>query len=162
MAARGQRPETVIIVTIGVAVILMAIAYVVYVLPIAGKGSLYEVGAIPRVLDPTVPYVLVPSYQLGGGGAPPTTTPSAHIHVEMYDYRFDPSNITVRAGTVEFMVENHGSVPHTFTISELNIDVVVPPGGSRSITVNLSPGTYRVICRFHVNQGMVAQLVVTG
>ena len=40
--------------------------------------------------------------------------------------------------------------------------MVNSPGQSQNVTINLAPGTYQFICRFHVGLGMKGTLTVTG
>src|SRR5437588_11804239 len=73
---------------------------------------------------------------------------------------FNPSTITVKEGKI-ITVTNVGSTDHTFTVVGKNIDIVNAPGASKKVTIDLKPGTYSFICRFHVNFGMKGTLVVT-
>ena len=74
---------------------------------------------------------------------------------------FTPTTFTVKKGT-SITVTNAGSASHTFTITGKGIDVVNSPGQSQSVTINLAPGTYPFICRFHVSHGMKGTLTVTS
>jgi len=58
--------------------------------------------------------------------------------------------------------DERGTASHTFTITGKGIDVVNSPGQSQNVTINLAPGTYQFICRFHVSLGMRGTLTVTG
>ena len=60
-------------------------------------------------------------------------------------WRYDPSTITVRAGTSVTWV-NQGSVPMTVTFSDRLFDSdEIAPGGSYSTTLD-TPGTFRYFC----------------
>jgi plastocyanin len=59
-------------------------------------------------------------------------------------------------------VTNVGSAAHTFTITGKGVDVVNNPGQSQKVTIDLAPGTYQFICRFHVSFGMKGTLTVSG
>ncbi len=72
---------------------------------------------------------------------------------------FSPTQLTMKQGDT-LTVKNVGSVPHTFTITDKGIDVVNDPGQSQQVTIDLPPGTYEFICRFHVSSGMKGTLVV--
>ena len=76
-------------------------------------------------------------------------------------FRFAPSTLTVKQGD-SLAVTNVGTASHTFTITGKGIDVVNSPGQSQNVTINLAPGTYQFICRFHVSLGMRGTLTVTG
>jgi plastocyanin len=83
--------------------------------------------------------------QLGAGGA----------------LLFAPADFSVKENT-QITLDNVGTVPHTFTVVGKNIDVVVSNGQSLTQKIDLSPGTYQFICRFHVSLGMKGTLTVTG
>jgi plastocyanin len=72
---------------------------------------------------------------------------------------FTPAEISVHQGD-SITVEDTDSVPHTFTVEGTSIDVTNQAGQSQTVAIDLKPGTYSVICRFHVSMGMKATLVV--
>ena len=74
-------------------------------------------------------------------------------------YTFAPSTVTVNQGQL-ITVDNVSQVPHTFTVTGHGIDVETQPGKTSQITIDLPPGTYPFICRFHVSLGMKGTLVV--
>ena len=74
---------------------------------------------------------------------------------------FSPTTLTAKMGE-SITVANVGSASHTFTITGKGIDVVNSPGQSQSVTIDLAPGTYEFICRFHVSLGMKGTLTVTS
>jgi plastocyanin len=98
----------------------------------------------------------------GGGGA---------TSVGMTEYEFDPSDATAAAGdTLE--LTNDGQIPHNYTIVD---DVSDPeageelvgsddfaPGDSGTMTVDVDPGEYGVLCTIpgHAEQGMVGSIKV--
>jgi plastocyanin len=75
-------------------------------------------------------------------------------------YTFVPSTVTVNRGQL-ITVDNVSQVPHTFTVTGHGIDVETQSGKTSQITIDLPPGTYPFICRFHVSLGMKGTLVVT-
>jgi plastocyanin len=74
---------------------------------------------------------------------------------------FSPTSLSVKQG-VTIMVSDVGTTQHTFTITGKGIDVVNNPGQTQSVAINLAPGTYQFICRFHVGFGMKGTLTVTA
>jgi plastocyanin len=72
---------------------------------------------------------------------------------------FSPTELTVKQGDT-ITVKNVSSMPHTFTITGKGIDVVDQPGQTTDVTIDLPPGTYEFICRFHVSSGMKGTLIV--
>jgi len=84
------------------------------------------------------------------------------IEVKLNDDYFDPKVITIQNGkTTKLILKNEGKKEHTFTVGPLNIDTEVQPGKEKTITVNpKKPGTYELICRYHLQEGMVGKVIV--
>jgi plastocyanin len=98
----------------------------------------------------------------GGGGDTTGDTgdgATGASSVSMVDNAFEPSSLSVSSGG-EVELTNDGESPHTFTVEGNTIDEEVEPGASSSVTIDLDPGTYDVICRFHEAQGMTGTLTV--
>jgi plastocyanin len=74
---------------------------------------------------------------------------------------FSPATISAKAGST-LTIKNVGSVPHTFTVTGQGIDVTNDTGQTHQVTLNLDPGTYPFICRFHEGSGMKGTLTVTS
>jgi plastocyanin len=74
-------------------------------------------------------------------------------------YTFAPSTVTVNRDQL-ITVDNVSQIPHTFTVTGHGIDVETQSGKTSQITIDLPPGTYPFICRFHVLLGMKGTLVV--
>jgi plastocyanin len=84
-------------------------------------------------------------------------TGMSKFSLELDDSYFKPTFIKGTAGqTLNIELENEGSLPHTFTISALNVDHQVAPGTTVEIDLTLPSGTTDVafFCRFHVGGGM--------
>jgi plastocyanin len=84
------------------------------------------------------------------------------IEVELKDDNFNPKVITIPNGTTTtLLLKNKGIKEHTFTVEALNIDVEVEPGKEKTIIMKPDkPGTYELICRYHLKEGMVGQVIV--
>jgi plastocyanin len=84
------------------------------------------------------------------------------IEVELNDDYFNPKVITIPNGrTTTLVLKNKGRKEHTFTVEKLRIDAEVQPGKEKSINVTpKKPGTYEVICRYHLQEGMVGKVIV--
>jgi plastocyanin len=114
----------------------------------------------------------------GGGGASPTTGGgaagggedngggeddggggSAAVTVQVNNFLFAPSDIEVAAGSEIEVKNGNASTPHTFTVEGTDIDLELSPMDSEDVTIDLDPGSYDVICRFHGQ--MSATLTVT-
>jgi iron uptake system component EfeO len=102
-----------------------------------------------------------PSPSSGIGGTGPV------VNVQAFEFRFDPSTISVAAGKVTFRVKNGGSAEHEFEIikDDQPVDEIegLVPGLQKDLTVELPAGTYSIECRLpgHLEQGMKATLTVT-
>ena len=67
------------------------------------------------------------------------------------------------AGAVTFEIENAGTVEHDFIIQGVDKGTEqLRPGQKATLTVDLKPGTYTVVCNVagHKEAGMTMQLVV--
>ena len=107
----------------------------------------------------------------GGEDAPPgptaTTAPGEPITVVATEYAFDPATLVLAgAGELEVELENRGSLAHNLWVIQGADEVGGTPtfqgGESRSATVEVEPGTYRLICTVgnHEELGMVGELQV--
>ncbi|AZV43035.1 cupredoxin domain-containing protein [Peribacillus asahii] len=84
------------------------------------------------------------------------------IEVELNDDYFNPKVITITNGrTTTLILKNKGTKKHTFTVEKLGIDAEVQPGKENTITVKPNKtGTYDLICRYHLQEGMVGKVIV--
>jgi len=88
----------------------------------------------------------------------PTTTKTV-IEGPGNSFAFMPSTIKVTQGTT-LKLDNVSDAAHTFTVTGQGIDVETQPGQTSQVTIDLPPGTYPFICRFHQSLGMTGTLVV--
>ena len=113
------------------------------------------------------------------GGAQPAGAPAgSQVIVEMTDYRVTVNVASVKAGSTKIGVRNLASQMHSFEVlktdlphDKLPIDGVtakakedgkvgviesIAPGGSASVTLDLAPGKYVLICNVagHYQLGM--------
>jgi plastocyanin len=101
----------------------------------------------------------------GGGGTAPAPLPS-RLGVDETEYSVTPSYDPVAAGDLEFNVTNFGMDDHNLAIQDSGgrlVKVVdVPASQSRSFSVNLGAGTYKLFCSLydHEQLGMRAKLSV--
>jgi uncharacterized cupredoxin-like copper-binding protein len=89
------------------------------------------------------------------------------IDVTAADFKFDPSNTTVKSGDVTFNLTNDGQAPHSLEIEDVNgedkeIEGDVSPGQSGTLAVNLPPGKYEFYCPVgnHKEMGMEGEITV--
>ena len=84
--------------------------------------------------------------------------------VDMTNFRFSPAQLRVGRGQpVAFEFTNDTGDNHTFTITELGVDIEVPSGRTRIAVVHAAPGRYAVHCAAgdHREKGMIGRLTVT-
>jgi uncharacterized cupredoxin-like copper-binding protein len=97
-----------------------------------------------------------------GGGAGSTVDLSAT------DFKFTPSDPSVKAGEVTFKMTNDGQVTHSLEIEDVTpghdqeLEGDVSPGQSGTLTENLKPGTYEFYCPVdnHKQMGMEGEITV--
>ena len=89
------------------------------------------------------------------------------VAISETDFKLNPADPTVKAGTVSFNATNDGAVTHSLEVEgpsgdqELTSDLA--PGQSGTLTVNLSkPGKYEFYCPIdsHKQMGMVGEVTV--
>jgi uncharacterized cupredoxin-like copper-binding protein len=90
------------------------------------------------------------------------------VDLSATDFKFDPSDPTVKSGNVTFNLKNDGQVTHSLEIEDVNgqdveLEGDVSPGSSGTLTANLKPGTYEFYCPVdsHKEMGMTGEITVT-
>jgi uncharacterized cupredoxin-like copper-binding protein len=94
---------------------------------------------------------------------------ASRVLVVLREYRITLDHRTVAAGKTTFVVANRGKIVHAFAIGgpgigRRRIRGTIAPGRSRTLTVTLGAGSYRVWCPIpgHAALGMKTTLVATG
>jgi plastocyanin len=87
------------------------------------------------------------------------------VAVDMKEFRFIPSQLTVERGRVTFEVRNSGQLPHVFQVTGPGVDthIALLPEAADTLEVPLSmPGEYTLICPIptHPEHGMRGRIVV--
>ena len=95
-------------------------------------------------------------YGAGGGGSMVATTV---LEGPDNGFTFSPSTVTVHQGQA-ITLTNVSDTAHTFTVTGQGIDIETMPGKTDKVTIDLPPGTYPFVCRFHESMGMKGTLVV--
>ncbi len=107
-----------------------------------------------------------------GTGPAPTPTPTAtptpppaypsRSRVVLDEWTVQSSYIVMKAGPLEFNVDNVGEDDHNLSIKGRDDTVAVPPGESAQLNVTLDPGTYTLYCSLpeHEGRGMRTTLTV--
>lgn len=75
---------------------------------------------------------------------------------------FSETELVATAGEIELHLENRDYFWHTFTISQLDVDLAVPVSAADRVTFEAPPGTYEFVCAIpgHDVAGMVGTLTV--
>jgi uncharacterized cupredoxin-like copper-binding protein len=81
------------------------------------------------------------------------------------EWQIIPARLTVKAGKVRFVVKNEGTVDHGFEVEGPGLEEEIdpfPPGRTRTLELDLAPGTYEVYCQVpgHEELGMKGELIV--
>lgn len=94
----------------------------------------------------------------GGGGGPAATAPSSPATIEIKNFTFMPTPLTVAPGT-KITVINQDQAPHTVTADDKSFDSGTISGGQHGeVTAPTKPGSYPYICTIH--QYMKGTLIV--
>ena len=95
-----------------------------------------------------------------GGGTAIAADPSGQL-------KFDKTSLSSKSGKVTFTFTNKSSVPHNFTIQKGTSGATIGAtptfaGGSKTLSVNLKPGTYTFFCSVpgHRQAGMQGTLTL--
>jgi plastocyanin len=96
-------------------------------------------------------FCVIAAASLFAAAATKVAAQEANYSVTIYDDRFEPSTLNVKAGVkFQLRVKNARKVAAEFESAELNREKVVPPGQSTVIYVGpLTPGTYAFFDDFH-------------
>jgi len=99
----------------------------------------------------------------GGGGGGGTCTPTASKVCMTNALSFNPSTLTITAGTT--VTWQNGSITHTVTSDAGSAQTFdsgnIGNGGTFTQTFNTA-GTYAYHCKIHVASGMTGTITVTG
>lgn len=87
------------------------------------------------------------------------------VRIGLHDFRLEPGEVSVRAGTITFVLNNEGRYTHDFRVEGMGADEKAPKvGRGRNLEwrITLKPGTYNISCPIsnHADRGMVGTLTV--
>jgi plastocyanin len=88
------------------------------------------------------------------------TKQDGDIEMTTADFEFQPDEIDADGGTVGVFITNEDPASHTFTIEELDVDVVIPQGAKVRVEFEADGGEYEFICVPHEGNGMTGTLQV--
>jgi plastocyanin len=94
-----------------------------------------------------------------GGGAGGT------VDISETEFKLDPADATVPAGTVTINVTNDGATTHNLEVEGDGVEEItddLEPGASGKLALDLQPGSYEMYCAIdeHKEQGMEGTLTV--
>jgi plastocyanin len=100
-----------------------------------------------------------------GTGSTGGTTPQAgtqEVTIVAKDNMFDPKTYTVEAGkSIRLTAVNRGQDVHEVEVKDLMPETKLSPGQSKTVDIQaLQPGTYRIYCEIHGDQGMEGEFIV--
>jgi plastocyanin len=113
-----------------------------------------------------VPFPTAAASSGGGGGGGSTGGPAPAgdnaFNAEEKEYAIALDKTQIKAGTITFNVKNVGSIPHNLAIKELNkVSENIDAGKSTTLTVDLQPGTYTVICEIPGHEQLGMHITIT-
>jgi hypothetical protein len=94
-----------------------------------------------------------------------TTGPYVSVAVDNHFHDIHPVDHKEIAADRPFIVRNEGSNLHNVSISKTDISEDIKPGESFIVkpVSKLGPlGTYKIFCRYHVNQGMKGEITIVA
>jgi plastocyanin len=91
----------------------------------------------------------------GGGEEEPGSSIEQSAELEAFDYYFEPTALMVELGaevTIEFT--NNGSVSHSFSAPDLDVEVEAGNGEEATVTFTVpdQPGSFDFFCKYHADQ----------
>jgi nitrite reductase (NO-forming) len=103
-----------------------------------------------------------PQEEPGHEEEPAGTPGKGALPVEGVITGFTPSTLEAAAGTVTIEFTNADSIPHDFTIDELEVKELVDPGGVSKFSFDAGPGSFTFYCSIpgHRESGMEGELKV--
>jgi plastocyanin len=97
----------------------------------------------------------------GSAGGPPPAGDNA-FNAEEKEYAIALDKTQIKAGSITFNVKNVGSIPHNLAVKELNkVSETIDAGKSTTLTVDLQPGTYTVICEIPGHEQLGMHITIT-
>ena len=125
--------------------------------PIVGCGGSSD--------DNSTSNAATPASTTGGAAA---TGAGGTVDLTATDFKFNPSDPTVKSGNVTFNLKNDGQVTHSLEIEDVTrsrtkeLEGDVSPGQSGTLKADLAPGKYEFYCPVdnHKQMGMEGEITV--
>ena len=87
---------------------------------------------------------------------------ASDIEVLAQGIEFLPEEIIVSGGDVGVWVDNRDGIRHTFSITELEVDLAIPGLKAQRVDFQAEPGEYTIFCTVPGHEAMTAILIVEG
>ncbi|HEY4025081.1 MAG TPA: cupredoxin domain-containing protein [Candidatus Dormibacteraeota bacterium] len=103
----------------------------------------------------------------GTGGSTSSTSKSLVVQFKETEYTMAPSELTLKAGTYTFKIQNLGQFPHDLHVAatadgtEVGGSTVVVAGQTASFTITLKPGQYTMWCAVNAHRSLGMQGTLT-
>jgi plastocyanin len=99
----------------------------------------------------------------GGDRGPATPSPAGEPAnaIVMQDFSFDPEALSFTTGTTATL-DNQGAALHNLLVEGTDIDIDVGAGDTAPVSLDLAPGEYRMVCKYHLAQNMVGTITITS
>lgn len=99
----------------------------------------------------------------GGKGASAPAVPAGPVQLNVKEWAVEIGSPAVKAGKVTLQVKNAGSLEHDFVVEGVGKIPLLLPGETRTLELELKPGSYTVLCSLpgHKEAGMQTKLTVS-
>lgn len=122
------------------------------------------IGVRPAVVSALVGVLLLAAVAATVVAPDADRRPPAIATIDMDNVAFTPRRIQGLPASAPFHLDarNGDLFWHTFTVPDLDVDVAVPTGATRSVRIEGPPGTYRFVCAIpgHEQAGMEGTITI--
>jgi plastocyanin len=105
--------------------------------------------------------IAVTGIACSGPDEPPVCdAPEATSSIEIVDFDFAPTCVEAAAGST-LQIDNTGAAPHTFTVSDTDLDLDLPAGEAGELALEgvVVGTTYMVHCTYHPDMHAALKIV---
>jgi len=147
--------------------LLLFVGMMCTVIFVARESSEAEAGGEETTAETTAPSTTATTQTSTTQTATTATTQAAqNVVARETEFKIALPKIAVHAGRVTFDVQNDGKIPHDLVVEGNGIEEKTPlldAGESKTLSVDLKPGTYDVYCSVpgHKQAGMDLKLTVS-
>lgn len=136
---------------------LIAIAAIPVALAACGSDDSTSTSASSETTSSTAASTDTSTTASSGGGQT--------VKIGESEYKLDPSDATLKAGSVTLDVTNDGTITHNLQIEGNGVEETtdsLAPGDTGELTVDLKPGSYEMYCTIdgHKDLGMEGTVTV--